>query len=66
MLYLKRAGGKLYYYKTESIHYVDEFHYIFTCVFFKKESKCYLPSFGQFKPNSKKLVSLGNVLNFAV
>ena len=38
----------------------DEFHYIFTCTFFKNERHRFLPSFCQSKPNIYKLLKLFN------
>ena len=38
----------------------DEFHYIFTCTFFKNERNRFLPSFCQSKPNIYKLLKLFN------
>ena len=55
------------YYYIEYVHHVhsnsdigDEFHYIFTCVLFKNERKCYLPSFCQSKPNTYRFYKLFN------
>ena len=38
----------------------DEFHYIFTCPFFKNERNRFLPSSCQSKPNIYKLLKLFN------
>ena len=39
----------------------DEVHYVFfTCMFFKNERKCYLPSFCQSKPSIYTIYKLSN------
>ena len=44
----------------------DEFHYIFTCTFFKNLRNRFLPSFCQSKPNIYKLLKLFNSKKAAI